>query len=214
MSRVIKADRGPHAVAFNFDDVKSQASACIEQARAEAARILSAANADAAAVHAQAEASGRLAAQSSVDQLLETKLVTRLDGLAPTLAKAVVELQQARQAWLAHWERQAVHLVTAIAERVIRRELHQCPQITVELVREALQLAAGASHLRVLMHPNDARALAANIAPLLASLGPGVTAELVADERIEGGGCRVETECGAVDQQLSVQLARIEEELL
>jgi flagellar assembly protein FliH len=214
MSRVIKADRGPHAVAFNYDDVTAQAIVCVEQARAEAARILSAAQADADTIRAEAEAAGRRAAELSIDQLLEAKLVARFDGLAPALTQAAVELQQAKQAWLAHWERQAIHLATKIAERVIRRELRASPQIPIDLVREALQLAAGPSHLRVLMHPDDARALNAQLAPLLASVGPGASAELIADERIEAGGCRVETECGSVDQQFSVQLARIEEELL
>ncbi len=214
MSRVIKADRGPHGVAFNFDDVTTQASACLDQVRAEAARILAAAHEQADAVRSEAEAAGRRTAQESIDRLLEEKLASRLDGLVPALAQAATELQQAKQAWLAHWERQAVHLATAIAERVIRRELRESPQIPVDLVREALQLAAGPSRLRVLMHPDDVRTLGAQLAPLLQSVGPGASAELVADAAIEAGGCRVETECGSVDQQFSVQLARIEEELL
>ncbi|HEY2838407.1 MAG TPA: FliH/SctL family protein [Pirellulales bacterium] len=214
MSKVIKADRRTHGVAFNFDDVKAQAGACLEQARAEAARILAAAHAEADAVRAEAEAAGRRAAERSLEERLEQKLAARLDGLAPALSQAAAELQQAKQAWLGHWERQAVHLATAIAERVIRRELRASPQIPIDLVREALQLAAGPSHLRVLMNPGDVGALGAQLAPLLASVGPGATAELIADARIEAGGCRVETEFGSVDQQFAVQLARIEEELL
>jgi len=214
MSRVIKANRGPHAVAFNYDDVTAQASACVELARAEAARILSAGHADADAVRREAEAAGRHSAELAIEQLLEAKMATRLDALAPALTQAVIELQHAKQAWLAHWERQAIHLATAIAERVIRRELRATPQIPLDLVREALQLAAGPSHLRVLMHPEDVRVLGAQLTPLLASIDSGATAELVADAGIEAGGCRVETECGSVDQQFSVQLGRIEEELL
>jgi flagellar biosynthesis/type III secretory pathway protein FliH len=38
-------------------------------------------------------------------------------------------------------------------------------------------------------------------------------AEVIADETISSGGCRVDTRSGAIDQQFEAQLARIEEEL-
>jgi len=44
----------------------------------------------------------------------------------------------------------------------------------------------------------------------LARLAP---AEVIADQSISRGGCRVETPKGAIDQQFETQLARIAEEL-
>jgi len=214
MSRVIKAGRAAPSVPFNFEDVTSQATAALTQVRAEAAEILAVANRDAEAVRQQAEAAGRLAAEGSLAQRVEEQVASRLNDLVPALTQAAAELRDAKQAWLAHWERQAVHLATAIAARVIRRELRTAPQIPVDLVREALRLAAGPSRLRVLMHPDDLGALGPELQSLLQSLGSGASAELIGDAAIEPGGCRVETECGSVDQQFSVQLARIEEELL
>ena len=67
----------------------------------------------------------------------------------PALGQIGAELQRERQAWLSHWEGAAVRLACAIAARVVRRELRQQPEITIALVREALELAGGSPGLRV-----------------------------------------------------------------
>ena len=81
------------------------------------------------------------------------------------------------------------------------------------LVREALELAAGSSHVRLHLSPADCDALQPRLDALLQELAGLGRPEVVADPQIEPGGCRVETRFGTIDQQLETQLARIEEEL-
>ena len=92
-------------------------------------------------------------------------------------------------------------------------EARQTPEITLTLLREALELAAGSTHLRIHLNPADHETLGPQAETLIAefsSLGP---AKLVADPQVTPGGCRVETRFGIIDQQFEAQLARIEEEL-
>jgi flagellar assembly protein FliH len=137
----------------------------------------------------------------------------QLATVLPALQKTVEEIHHAKQAWLAQWERSAVHLAAAIAARVIRRELERKPDIPLALVREALELAAGQSHVRVHLHPEDHRAIAEQVEMLAAEMASLGDAELVANADVSRGGCRVETRFGVIDQQFEAQLARIEEEL-
>ena len=169
--------------------------------------------AGAESIRIQAEAEGRRAAEQAIDQVVEQRLDEQLIPLKTALATVLDDLQSARHEWLAHWEEQAVHLALSIAERVIRRELRADPEIPVELVREALQLAAGSARLRLLMHPTDVAALGGPLQKLLDELAPLDSIALVPDTAISRGGCRVETENGVVDQQFEAQLARIAEEL-
>ena len=129
------------------------------------------------------------------------------------MEQAVAELRQSQHAWLKHWERQTVHLACAIAARIVRRELAQSPDITLDLVREALELATGGSRVRLHLNPQDHRAVSEQLPALLTRLQELAPAEVVADPEISPGGCRVVTEFGWVDQQIESQLARIEEEL-
>ena len=80
-------------------------------------------------------------------------------------------------------------------------------------MREALELAAGGSQVRIHINPADHQTLRPQIEMLVRETSGVGTAELIADPEVTSGGCRVETRFGVIDQQLEAQLARIEEEL-
>jgi len=207
--RATEQNRGTHGVAFNLDDIAARAQATLDQVRAEARQVLARARQESDAVRERAEAEGRQAAFAAVEEMVRSQLATVL----PALQKTVEEIHHAKQAWLAHWERSAVHLAAAIAERVIRRELHEKPEIPLDLVREALELAAGQSNVRIHLHPEDYEAIAEQVEMLVAEMASLGDAELVPNADVSRGGCRVETRFGVIDQQFEAQLARIEEEL-
>ncbi len=127
--------------------------------------------------------------------------------------QAVDDVRAAKTQWLVHWEQASLHLATAIAARVIRREVERTPEITLSLVREALELAAGSTDVQLRMHPDDLERLGPQLEHLLTELGRLGTPSVVADPAITPGGCRVEARHGTIDQQFDVQLARIEQEL-
>ena len=107
----------------------------------------------------------------------------------------------------------AIRLAVSIASRVIRREVERSPEITLTLVREALELAAGSADIQLRLHPGDLSALGPHVTQLAAELARLGKPEIVADASIEPGGCRIDTRHGAIDQQFAAQLARIEQEL-
>jgi flagellar assembly protein FliH len=216
MSTIIKAgdqNRVKHAAAYNFDDIGQQAGRIVEQARAEAARILAEANEEAAGLKRRAEAEGRRAGEARIAELVETESAERLATLLPALRQAVRQLEDVRQEWLARWEQSAVRVASAIAARVIRRELAIQPEIPLALIREALDLAAGSPQVRIHVNPADHARLGRHVEMLVAEFSTLSAAEIVPDAMVTPGGCRVETRFGVIDQQVESQLARIEEEL-
>ncbi len=216
MSTIIKATELGHdvqGVAFNFDDMTVKAQQYLDGVRAEAARIVDQARKDAEQIRQEARIEGRQAGQAEIERVVQKQLAGQLATLLPALRRVIQDIQHAKQAWLEHWEKSGVHLAAAIAERLIRRELAQKPEITLTLVREALELAAGSSQLRIQMNPADHQALRPQVETLIAELSSLGSVELVADPQVSPGGCRVETRFGLIDQQFEAQLARIEEEL-
>jgi flagellar assembly protein FliH len=212
MSTIIRAsdnNRTTHGVAFNFDDMATQANKYLANIRAEAGRIVAKAHQEADAIRKRAEIEGRQAAMNAVDDMVRMQLAT----VVPALKQAVQHIDDARHTWLTHWEEGAVHLAASIAKRLIRRELRDQPEITLILVREALELAAGTAKLRIQLNPNDHQALGIQVQMLVNEISPHVETEIVADNEITTGGCRVETRFGIIDQQFEAQLERIEEEL-
>jgi flagellar assembly protein FliH len=216
MPTIIKAtDRSAavHGVAFNFDDMAAKANRYLDQIRAEGERIVAQAEKDANAIRRKAEQEGRQAGRQAIEQMVGEKLEQQLATLRPALEQAIEEIRHAKQNWLTHWEKSAVHVAAAIAGRLVRRQLPELPEVTLTLVREALELAAGSAQLRVHLNPADHEALEPQVNALVQQLAGLGAAEIVADDRVSPGGCRVETGFGTIDQQFEAQLKRIEEEL-
>lgn len=216
MSTVIKAESSngiAGSVAFNFDDMAARANAYLDKVRAEAAAIVAQARRDAAAVRREAEKEGRQAGQQAIEEMVEQQLAAKLATLLRALQDAVADIRQAKQAWLTHWEKCGVHVAAAIASRLIRRELSLTPEITLDLVREALELAAGSPQVRIRLSPTDYKTLGGQVRTLAEELSSLGATDIVPDTQITPGGCRVETRFGMIDQQIETQLQRIEEEL-
>jgi len=212
MSTIIKAtdhDAAVQTPAFNFDDMAVRANQYLDEIRTEAVAILTKAKEEAEAVRSEAEVEGRKAGRKVVEQMVREQLTTAL----PALKQVVHDIGQAKQAWLRQWEKSAVHMATVMAGRLVRRELPKLPDVTLTLVREALELAVGSPELTIRLNPADHKMIDKDVELLASQISALGAVRLVADPEITPGGCRVETQFGVIDQQFEAQLARIEEEL-
>jgi flagellar assembly protein FliH len=200
-----------------FVDISHDVQHRLEQAGTQAARILEDAGQQAACMRLQAEQQGweqgQQRAEAAFQQRVRDEVQRQLAGALPALQQAVEAVRQARTDHLRQCEAGLIRLAGAIAARLIRRELQQTPEIALDLVREALELAAGSQQLKIRLNPADYDVLAPGVAELARFQGDGVTAELSADASVSPGGCVVQTEFGTIDQRLESQLARILEEL-
>jgi flagellar assembly protein FliH len=219
MAGIIKAgrhtgeERGTQSVAFNFDDMNVAADRYLEQVRRDAAQIVAAARQEAEQLRRQAQQDGRRLAVEQAEKEAGDRIRQQLAGVLPALEQALAQLEQARQDWIRQWEQNAVHLAAAIAARIVRRELSRTPQITLDLVREALELASGSTRIELRLNPQDRQALGQGVEELAARVAKLAPADIVADPQVTSGGCIVTTDFGEIDQRLESQLARIEQEL-
>lgn len=205
--------RTVRSVAFNFEDMNDRANEYLESVRREAAKVVQQAHQQAEQVRRQAEVAGRAAAEQAAQRGLEEKLSARIATMIAALDQLVSQANAAQDEWVRRWEQAAVAVATAIAERVIRREVAQRPEISLDLVREALRLAAGAAEITLHLSPADYELLGASTDALAQSLGRLAPTRVVADATITDGGCVVHTSEGCIDQQIKAQLARIQQEL-
>ena len=228
-TRLIKArsHRSPGAgSSFNFDDLRRQCDDYVAQARQQGEQLLAQAAVQAEELRRQAQAEGLAAGQreglASAQQLIESRAgelaaaqtQERLKSVLPAFQQAVHTLQLERDRWLTTWETAAVSLAAAIAEKIVRHELSRQPGLSVAMIREALQLAAGQPHLKLHLHPQDLTLLQTCGHDALGQLAAVGQAEFIGDESITPGGCVIETRHGVIDARLETQVSRITQELL
>lgn len=210
-----ETDSGPSTrpVAFDFENLSTHADAYLESVRTEAAKIVQEAHAEAKRVRGEAEKAGRAAAEAAIEELLAAKVSGQMATLRPALDNLVKQLADARGEWLAYWDRAAVGLCARMAEKVLRRQLENQPEVSADWLREALELAAGASRLTVRLHPDDVANLGPEAERVAASLGPVAGATVTADPGVSRGGCVVQTDYGVIDQRIESQLDRLVQDL-
>ena len=197
--------------AFQFNDV---GQAYVGTVRSEAAKIIADARREAAQIKARAEAEGQEAAVQAAAATLRTRLDQQLASVLAAMQKAAEELAHARQGWQRHWEARAIGLAAAIAKRIVRRELAHSPNISLDWIREALELAAGTGDVVLRLNPQELAVLGDRAELITKELSRLGNVRIIADPQISSGGCKVETQFGSLDQQVEAQLARITEELL
>ena len=200
-------------VAFSFTDMRGQAGDYLDSVRGEAAKIVQDAHGQAEEIRRQAQAAGCKAAEGAIERLLDEKVTKRMETLLPALEQLVAQINDAKGELLSHWERSALRVTTAIAERIVRRELSREPQIKLDLIAEALRIATGSSEMSLHVNPDDYAQLRPQIELLAKTMCQLAPAGIVPDAQISAGGCRVQTRCGAVDNQIETQIQRIEQEL-
>ena len=223
MATIIKAAGGTadtdavRPIAFNFDDVVGKASAYLEQVRQQAGQILADARREAEAIKKQAQQQGQAAADAEARKRLQAEVKQQLDQqlqtVRPAMESAAGQIAAAKLACTRQWEQNMIHLAVAIAGRLIRREVQLHHEISLPVIREALELAVGSQRICLRMNPQDVQALGTSVEQMIKQIDQIGKASIAADPGIELGGCVVDTEFGTIDQQWETQLLRIEQEL-
>jgi flagellar assembly protein FliH len=165
-------------------------------------------------------------ARQESDKILEE---ARLEGVAKGLQEAkqealpaAVAFANAGQALIVFEEQmitryapEMVRLALEIAEKIVHRTVLAVPEIIGCVLERASQEVTDARQIRIRLNPADYELLA-EMRPDLLRLGNdgGRTIEVVADQDLTRGGCRLETEIGIVDATVPTQIAEIRRHLL
>jgi flagellar assembly protein FliH len=155
----------------------------------------------------------------------ETRQRAREEGLAEGLAEARARVEPALEAvaeaerqirareeeFLRAAERSAVELALAIAEKVVGAAVSAHPETVLDVVSGALLRTATRHRLVIEVNPDDLELVSESAEGLAARLGGVQRLDVVAERRIERGGCIVRTEEGEIDARIGSQLQQLGE---
>ena len=211
--RETPSGRAVQPVAFSFSDMRGQANDYLGTVRTEAAKIVQQAHQQAEQIRRQAEVAGRKAAEAAIERVLDEQVGKRMETLLPALETLLAEMNDTKGELLSRWEQSALKVATAIAERIIRREIAHDPQITLDLIAETLRLAAGMTEISCTSARRITKTWERKSLDWRRRLANLRRARSWPTPNVSPGGCCVKTKFGEIDQQIESQLRRIEEEL-
>ncbi|HLF40376.1 MAG TPA: FliH/SctL family protein [Acidimicrobiia bacterium] len=143
----------------------------------------------------------------------EAAVMARLERAHHALSLAARALHERQALELAGLERDITAAAFELAEAVVGRELALAASPGLEAVARALRLAPPGEAAVVRLHPADAAEVNRAVEPG-GAVDPSRNLTVVADERVEPGGCVVEAGDCRVDAQISPALARVRDALL
>ncbi len=113
-------------------------------------------------------------------------------------------------------EQFVVKFAIAIAERIIKREVQTDREVILRLIREAIHKVMGVERITIHLNPDDEEIVQHHRGELLSRLGRDSVREILIepDEKIERGGCVIESNQGNVDARISEQIRKLESEFL
>jgi len=155
----------------------------------------------------------------------ETRRRAREEGLAEGLAEARARIEPALEAvaeaerqiraregdFLRAAERSAVELALAIAEKIVGGTVSARPETVLDVVGGALLRTESRHRLVIEVNPEDLELVSESAEGLTARLGGVQRLDVIAERRVERGGCIVRTEEGEIDARIGSQLERLAE---
>ncbi len=146
------------------------------------------------------------ATERAADQMAEE--LHRLRSLVHQLAAEVVT---AREELRRHAQQEVIELATAVAEKVVGREIAQAPDVVVNAVQTALEVGPQTPAVTVHLNPDDVELVRGAGDMLLSHRGGSW--ELVPDPGVQPGGCVLETSLGLVDARVEARLLTLQRAL-
>ena len=138
----------------------------------------------------------------------EEAATVRAEAVLWRLTQTLEELGALREQMIHKTERQVVQLAPAIAARIVHREVAVDQELLVAMARVALDRLGDRASATIRLNPKDFAA--AGVDRLVGKSAVGI----VADESVNRGGCRVESDFGLIDVAVAAQLAEITTALL
>ena len=120
-------------------------------------------------------------------------------------------LEKESKELILNMDKEVLNLALNIAQKLILKEIERDPEISLRLIREALNYIAEGTELNIKVNPEEYKFLKEN---LLKHIPPSQKIKLIPDESISKGGIFIETSLGVIDATFEKRWKKLLETLL
>lgn len=184
-----------------LDEAQRQASATIGNAQKEAAKIINQAKAEAEELKIQAQQQGY---QSALQQAEAEASNIRMQA-----QQVLQQAEEVRKETFAVMEQEIINLAVEIAEKFLATKLNLDPDVVVDTAKEALHLVKDREQITIYVNPEDIGPYIGRKPELAQMLSDRASLSIIADAKVNPGGCLIKTEQGIVDATADVRWQEI-----
>ncbi|HTX18052.1 MAG TPA: FliH/SctL family protein [Bacteroidota bacterium] len=134
---------------------------------------------------------------------LTLKVIVQLESLMANIRKEFSNLQQKS-------EEIVLRFSLAVAEQILKREVLLDNTVVLQQIKEGLRRVLGVDHIKVRVNPIDEAMVREHRAAVASGSDSLQDMIIEGDEKVERGGCILESDSGNVDVRISTQMKKIE----
>ncbi len=200
-------------IGFNLSDLAEESRQKIESCRDTVKSMLAEAEVEAEQIRETArlegyqiglkEAEERIAKE--INEQAEIKAKEKLDRLHDS----VTELYSVHGEWMRQYADSLTQFATAIAERVVRQQLHSSPDIILQWVQESLSQLRLSSEIKLTLHPDTMSEIGESLEIMIRNEGRIEEIELASDSNLGRHEVVVSQEQGEIHAGMMAQLNRL-----
>jgi flagellar assembly protein FliH len=187
-------------------DAAKKAELVLRQAHAEADRLLADANNRAISIAQEAYQKGWEKGEEEARQ----SLLKEQEKVYESSRLVLQQVEAVREKLYQETEAELLQLAIDIAEKLVCRQLDIQPDTVVDIAKLACTQARECKQIMIFARPEQVETLQARQGEIAAQLYNTQRLSIIADPAIEWGGCRVETEQGYIDANISTMLKQLE----
>ncbi|MBR1737779.1 MAG: hypothetical protein IJ736_12310 [Firmicutes bacterium] len=192
-----------------LEEAKAEAEKIIDDARAQALTILSEASAQAQHDRYDELQAGRLEGYEKGYRAAKEEA----RGILEEANKTLEEAKQQRKELVDELEPQIVDLIMGVIEKVTFGGLKIDPQVMLTIVRQGISGNSGSGETLVYVSEEDYDNVSKNIMSILDSSEKGKNVEICKDANMSRGDCIIHTAFGNIDCSIEPQLKELKEDL-
>lgn len=156
----------------------------------------------------------RIQAEHQIQERALALLGDRCDSAPQLLLNVFDEFSSCWKLTIDEVRRDTVALARGIAERILRKEIEEFPQLVTENIELAVQRICERHKIKIEVNPVDLTTVTDFLPALEEKFHGTEGVEVVGVESVCRGGCRVRSENGSVDLGIDTQLDLIETALI
>jgi flagellar assembly protein FliH len=134
-----------------------------------------------------------------------------LEPVMKSLEKALLELERVKKEICFNAEKETVELALAIAKKIVGHEVSVNNELVLKVVKEALKKVADHDRITIRINPSDFQICRDAKFQLSDLTDNNESISFEEDDKIDRGGCVIETNLGDIDARIQKQLRVVEE---
>jgi flagellar assembly protein FliH len=197
-----------------LQDALIQVDQTINNAQSEAAAILEQAQTEAEKIQAQAQEAGQQMGYDAGYQEGYNQAVEEANSIICSAETIINGAYQAQKDILMNTEKEMLGLITAIARKVIQKEVKMQPDIILRMTEAAIRELKEREVVKIMVNPKTVALMTKASDILIKRINSLNTIKIIEDKSVPEGGVIVESPDGKIDASIDTQLEEIYNKLI